>query len=109
MKKEFLKINGIPAVLWGEKSENLIIAVHGNSSYKEDTPITILAETAVGKNYQILSFDLPEHGERKNEKTLCKVQECVKELLQIIEYSKIIGKISLFWKQSGGIFFSTCF
>ena len=105
MKKEFLKINGIPAILWGEKSENLIIAVHGNSSYKEDTPITILAETAVGKNYQILSFDLPEHGERKNEKTLCKVQGCVKELLQIIEYSKNYWKnISVFGNSLGAYF-----
>lgn len=66
MKKEFFKINNIPAVLWGETSEKIIIAVHGNMSHKEDIPIEILAEIGNQKNYQILSFDLPEHGERKN-------------------------------------------
>ena len=65
MKKEFFKINNIPAVLWGETSEKIIIAVHGNMSHKEDIPIEILAEIGNQKNYQILSFDLPEHGERK--------------------------------------------
>lgn len=65
MKKEFFKINNIPAVLWGETSEKIIISVHGNMSHKEDIPIEILAEIGNQKNYQILSFDLPEHGERK--------------------------------------------
>ena len=44
MKKEFFKINNIPAVLWGETSEKIIITVHGNMSHKEDIPIEILAE-----------------------------------------------------------------
>ena len=89
MKKEFFKINNIPAVLWGETSEKIIIAVHGNMSHKEDIPIEILAEIGNQKNYHILSFDLPEDGERKKEKSLCKVQKCVKELSYIIEYAKI--------------------
>ena len=105
MKKEFFKINNIPAVLWGETSEKIIIAVHGNMSHKEDVPIKILAETGSQKNYQILSFDLPEHGERKNEKTLCKVQECVKELSLIIEYAKLHWKnISIFGNSIGAYF-----
>lgn len=105
MKKEFFKINNIPAVLWGETSEKIIIAVHGNMSHKEDIPIEILAEIGNQKNYQILSFDLPEHGERKNEKTLCKVQKCVKELSYIIEYAKIHWKdISIFGNSLGAYF-----
>lgn len=35
---------------------------------------------AAAKGCQVLSFDLPEHGERKEEATRCKVQECVREL-----------------------------
>ena len=105
MKKEFFKINNIPAVLWGETSEKIIIAVHGNMSHKEDIPIEILAEIGNQKNYQILSFDLPEHGERKNEKTLCKVQKCVKELSYIIEYAKIHWEdISIFGNSLGAYF-----
>ena len=51
MIKYKFKINNIPAVLWGEKSEKLFIAVHGNMSNKEDTVIEILAEEAVKKGY----------------------------------------------------------
>ena len=65
MLKNNFKISNIPAVLWGEKSEKVFIAVHGNISNKEDAVIQILAEEANRKGYQVLSFDLPEHGERK--------------------------------------------
>lgn len=106
MKKEFFKINNIPAVLWGETSEKIIIAVHGNMSYKEDIPIEILAEAGNQKNYQVLSFDLPEHGERKTEKTLCKVQECVKELSLITEYVRLHWKNIYVFGNSIGAYFS---
>lgn len=88
MIKEKFKINNIPAVLWGEKSEKLFIAVHGNMSNKEDTVIQLLAEEAIPKGCQVLSFDLPEHGDRLNESTPCKVQICVHELLNILNYAK---------------------
>lgn len=45
--------------------KKIFIAVHGNMSNKEDAVIQILAEEADRKGYQVLSFDLPEHGERK--------------------------------------------
>ena len=66
VKKFF--IDNIPAVLWGEKSSKLIIAVHGNLSNKLDVPISLLAEVAVPRGYQVLSFDLPQHGSS----TLCR-------------------------------------
>ena len=66
MKIERININNIPSIIWGEKSNKVFIAVHGNMSNKEDEVIKILAEKLVSKGYQLLSFDLPEHGERKN-------------------------------------------
>ncbi|AJD27844.1 putative alpha/beta hydrolase [Clostridium botulinum CDC_297] len=60
MFKDKFNISNIPTVLWGEKSEKLFIAVHGNMSNKEDTVIKILAKEAIQKGYQVLSFDLPE-------------------------------------------------
>lgn len=39
---------------------------------KEDTVIQILAEEALQKGYQVLSFDLPKHGEGKSDNTLIK-------------------------------------
>ena len=107
MKTERININGIPSIIWGEKSSKVFIAVHGNMSNKEDEIIKILAEKVIGKGYQLLSFDLPEHGERKNDTTyLCKVQNCVKDLKQIIEYAKLnYSEINL-WACSMGAYFS---
>ena len=107
MKTERINIDGIPSIIWGEKSSKVFIAVHGNMSNKEDEVIKILAEKVIGKGYQLLSFDLPEHGERKNDTTyLCKVQNCVKDLKQIIEYAKLnYSEINL-WACSMGAYFS---
>lgn len=67
MLKERIKIEQIPAVIWGETSDKVIVAVHGNMSHKEDTVIELLAKEAVRKGYQVLSFDLPEHGDRQEQ------------------------------------------
>ena len=106
MKKERLLINNIPSMLWGEKSNKVFIAVHGNMSNKEDEVIKILAENVTNKGYQVLSFDLPEHGERKEDTTyLCKVQNCIKDLKQIIEYAKAnFDEISLLACSMGAYF-----
>jgi hypothetical protein len=73
MKTQRLNIKNIPVILWGESSENMFIAVHGDKSSKDDEVIRIFAEEAVGKGYGVLSFDLPEHGDRINQPYLCKV------------------------------------
>ena len=107
MKTEKININDIPSIIWGEESKRIFIAVHGNMSNKEDDVIKILAEKAIDKGYQLLSFDLPEHGERKGDnKYLCKVQNCVKDLKQILEYvKKNFDEINL-WACSMGAYFS---
>jgi esterase/lipase len=107
MKQERLQINSIPSMLWGEKSNKVYIAVHGNMSSKEDEVIRLLAEHYTPKGYQVLSFDLPEHGERKADTSyLCKVQNCVEDLKQIIEYAKTnYDEINL-WACSMGAYFS---
>lgn len=106
MIKQELIIQGIPSVLWGDSSEKLFIAVHGNMSHKADDIIVHLAKKAVESGYQVLSFDLPEHGNRKNEKILCKVENCVKDLSIIMNYAKTQwNNISLF-ACSMGVYFS---
>ncbi|KEI04047.1 alpha/beta hydrolase [Clostridium botulinum] len=105
MFKYKFKISNIPAVLWGEKSEKLFVAVHGNMSNKEDTVIEILAKEAIKKGYQVLSFDLPEHGERKSDNTPCKVQFCVSDLSIIMNYAKEgWNEVSLFACSMGAYF-----
>lgn len=105
MIKNKFKIGNIPAILWGEKSEKLFIAVHGNMSSKEDTVIQLFAEEAVKEKYQVLSFDLPEHGDRKGDNPPCKVQFCVNDLKAVMEYAKENWtRISLFACSMGAYF-----
>lgn len=53
MLKDNFNINNIPTVLWGDKSEKVFIAVHGNMSNKEDAVIQILAEEA---NQKVIKY-----------------------------------------------------
>ena len=57
-------IDGIPAILWGTPSDKMILAAHGSHSSKIDDCMWILAEKAIKRGYQVLSFDFPQHGER---------------------------------------------
>lgn len=105
MIKTNLTIEGIPAILWGESSDKLSIAVHGNVSSKDDNVIVIFAEEAIDKGYQVLSFDLPEHGDRKGEDYACKVQNCVSDLNAIMRYALTISSnISVFACSVGSYF-----
>lgn len=90
-----ISIGGIPALLWGEPTGRLIVAVHGSGSHKADQVISLLAQEAVPKGYQILSFDLPEHGDRQGQPTLCKVQTCLPELDQVMAYAQSLAPQSI--------------
>lgn len=105
MIKTNLMIQGIPAILWGEPSAKLFIAVHGNMSSKDDDAIVVFAKEATAKRYQVLSFDLPEHGDRKDEDYACKVQNCVRDLTTIMDYARTISNnINLFACSMGAYF-----
>ena len=107
METKRIKINNIPSIIWGEKSSKVFIAIHGNMSNKEDKVIEILANKVTNKGYQLISFDLPEHGERKIDTNyLCKVQNCVNDLKQIIEYAKTNYNEINIWACSIGAYFS---
>ena len=89
MKIERIKIDDIPSIIWGEESSKVFIAIHGNMSNKEDEVIKILANNITNKGYQLISFDLPELGERKADtKYLCQVQNCENDLKKVMEYAK---------------------
>jgi pimeloyl-ACP methyl ester carboxylesterase len=106
MKKDHLLIERIPAILWGEPSDKLFIAVHGNMSSKDDSVIVIFVEEAIDKGYQVLSFDLPGHGERKGEDDVCKVENCVRDLTVIMAYAQTIASNINVFACSMGAYFS---
>ncbi|WP_027624951.1 alpha/beta hydrolase [Clostridium lundense] len=105
MIKQSLKIENIPAILWGKKSNKLFVVVHGTMSNKEDNSIVIFAEEATSIDYQVLSFDLPKHGDRKEEAYDCKVQNCVQDLNTIMRYAQSLSNnISVFACSMGAYF-----
>lgn len=105
MNRKYFKIEGIPCILWGDKSEHLFLSVHGNLSNKEDTTVALFAEKAVQHGYQVLSFDLPAHGDRKDDTMPCKGQYCISNLKTIMAYAKSFYKhISLMGFNMGAYF-----
>lgn len=58
-------IDGIPSIIYGGKSDKVYLFVHGQSGHKEEAES--FAEIVSKNGWQVLSIDLPEHGERKNE------------------------------------------
>lgn len=59
-------------MVYGAPGEKGYIFVHGQNGYKEEAEA--FAKNAVPAGYQVLSIDLPEHGERKyGEEKICAV------------------------------------
>lgn len=106
MIKQSLKIENIPAILWGDKSDKLFVVVHGNMSNKADDFIVVFAEEATERGYQVLSFDLPEHGDRENRSYKCKVQNCVKDLNKVMCYAQSLSNNISAFACSMGAYFS---
>lgn len=84
MKKARIEIDHIPALVWGEKSDKVYLCVHGKMSSKEAAEG--IAEIAVPRGYQTISFDLPGHGERQNENRRCDIWNGMHDLKVIAEY-----------------------
>ena len=80
-----IKINNIPAIIWGEQSDRVYIHVHGKMSRKEYAEQ--FAQIAEKKGYQTLSFDLPEHGERNDSDYRCDIWNGMKDLSLIADYT----------------------
>lgn len=105
MQLEKLKIAEIPALLWNKLSDNLIIAVHGSHSSKIDDCIWILAEEAGKQGYQVLSFDLPCHGERVYEPEPGRVEPYLADLAEVMQFARRqTPNISLFACSMGAYF-----
>ena len=84
MNPERIDINGIPALVWGRESEKVYLCVHGKMSSKESA--AGIAEIAAEKGYQTISFDLPQHGERKNEADRCDIWNGMRDLTKVGDY-----------------------
>ena len=62
MKTKQFYIERIPAVLYGEPAQQGYLFLHGQMGRKEEAEA--FAQAACPRGYQVLSIDLPAHGER---------------------------------------------
>jgi pimeloyl-ACP methyl ester carboxylesterase len=79
-------IYGIPAILYGSPSAHLFLFIHGKYGCKEDAER--FSAIACRKGYQVLSVDLPEHGERKAETGAFDPWHVVPELREILAFAR---------------------
>ena len=84
MTAQRITIAGIPALIWGEESEKVYLCVHGKMSNKESA--AGIAALAAEEGYQTISFDLPQHGERKGEERRCDIWNGTEDLTRIGKY-----------------------
>lgn len=64
MKTERFQIDTIPAVLYGEPANEGYLFLHGQMGCKEESEA--FAQVVCPKGVQVLSIDLPGHGERRD-------------------------------------------
>lgn len=94
----------IPAVLYGDSGENLYLYIHGKMGCKEEA--ARLAEIVCPMGYQVLSVDLPGHGERTGERERFLPWEVVPELRMIYETARQRWKKIRLYANSIGAYFS---
>lgn len=103
MKTQNLYIDEVPAVIWGPHSSKMYLYIHGQGGYKEEGKL--FAEIATKYGYQVLSIDLPQHGERQNKPPALEPWNVVPELSCVMTYCKQHWeKISLFANSIGAWF-----
>ncbi|WP_028973913.1 alpha/beta hydrolase [Spirochaeta cellobiosiphila] len=103
MNIKSVEISNIPALIYGDSADKIFIFVHGRYSNKESAES--FSEIVTKNGYQVLSFDLPEHGERKNEEYSCNLKNGVHDLKIIYDSIKEKYKeLSLFACSLGAYF-----
>lgn len=103
MKKTYVKIDNIPATIWGNQSDTVYLYIHGQGGSMEDADF--LSKIVCQQDYQILSIDLPKHGTRTNNRTTFVPWEVVPELITVMEYvKKHWSHITLFANSIGAYF-----
>ena len=101
--KKMTTIDGIPAIIFGVPSRRIYLYIHGKGGNKEEAQS--IAEVICRYGYQVLSIDLPEHGERKSEINSFDPWHIVPELTDVMGFVKVHWeRVSLFANSIGAWF-----
>ena len=104
MKEKHILVQEIPAVLYGDSSESLFLYIHCKMGCKEEA--ARFAEIVCPKGYQVLSIDLPGHGERTGEMEWFVPWEVVPELKAVYGFAQQRWKKISLYANSIGAYFS---
>ena len=110
MKSDLIIENGerpISATLfYGARTERAVIALHGFTSNRKSETVMNIAQVATADNAAVLSFDMPEHGDRRAQKGTLTVKNVLEDYTKVVEYVKeeVSDRISLFGSSLGGYF-----
>ena len=104
METKNYSFNGIPVILWGEPSVNIYLYVHGMGGCKEEAET--FAGLAAARGWQVLSVDLPEHGDRKQETGTFNPWHAVPELQQVLDHTAAGRERVALFANSIGAWFS---
>lgn len=86
MREERFCIGHIPAVLCGEPSDRVWLFLHGKQDRKEEG--LDFAELACPKGWQVLSIDMPEHGQRQGSPEKLVPWTVAPELKAVMNYAR---------------------
>lgn len=95
MQKSAIEIRGVPAAVWGGRSKRVYIYAHGQYGSKDDAEF--LASVVCEQGRQVISFDLPGHGQRRHEPASYDPRRAILEFHEILSYTKKRwGEVALF-------------
>lgn len=104
MENHYISIGGVPAILWGKPSQQLFLYIHGQGGNKEEA--AAFSKIVCQRGFQVLSIDLPEHGQRKAEKDSFNPWHIIPELKMIMSNIKNHWKKISLYASSIGAWFS---
>ena len=108
MQIQSILLENIPAILWGNTSNRLYLYIHGQDANKEEA--ATFAEIACRKGWQVLSIDLPGHGERRAEINSFNPWHIIPELHSVEKFINTRWKRQALFANSIGAWFSLlCF
>ena len=87
MTISYITINDVPAKLFkAENAHGTVLAIHGFGGSKESGAITGLAERVCPMGFNVLTFDLPAHGERLGGAEQLDPMCCIEEIIAAEKY-----------------------
>lgn len=104
MRREHITLGGVPALLWGPPAERVFLYVHGQGGSKEEA--ASFSGAACPRGWQVLSVDLPGHGERAEESDSFDPWHAVPELRRVMDHIGANWAAAALYANSIGAWFS---